>query len=280
MRVALAQISSSDDPNENLATLRAATEDAASRGARLVVFPEATMCRFGVPLKPVAEDLDGPWAGRVSEIAQASGVTVVAGMFTPSEDGRVFNTVLVAQPDGTRLRYDKIHLYDAFGFSESKTVAAGSRPLTFDVDGVTVGVATCYDIRFPRLFTTLARRGAQLIVVPTSWGSGPGKLHQWQILATARALDSTTFVAAVGQALPTDETVASSGAPTGIGHSQITDPFGTVVAAYDETVRVDVHELDLGLVDKARTQLAVLANERELPAAEPLHQADDRGRNQ
>lgn len=290
MRVAMAQISSSDDPDANLETVRAATADAASRGARLVVFPEAAMCRFGVPLEPVAEDLDGPWARGVSEAAESAGVTVVAGMFTPSDDGRVFNTVLVAGPDGTRLRYDKLHLYDAFGFTESKTVAPGSSPLVFDADGVGVGVATCYDIRFPRLFTHLARRGAQLIVVPTSWGAGPGKLHQWQILATARALDSTTFVAAVGQARPTDEAVACSGAPTGIGHSQITDPFGTVVAAYDETVRVDVHELDLGVVDKARTLLAVLANERELPAGggehdpaaagEPLHQADDRGRNQ
>ncbi|WP_042376899.1 MULTISPECIES: carbon-nitrogen hydrolase family protein [Gordonia] len=290
MRVAMAQISSTDDPGENLETLRAATRDAASRGARLVVFPEATMCRFGVPLKPVAEDLGGPWASAVSEVARSAGVTVVAGMFTPSDDGRVFNTVLVAHPDGSRQGYDKLHLYDAFGFRESKTVAAGSEPLTFEVDGVTVGVATCYDIRFPALFTNLARRGAQIVVVPTSWGAGPGKIHQWQVLATARALDSTTFVVAVGQALPPDETVAGSGAPTGIGHSQITDPFGTVVAAYPETVGVDVHDLDLELVEKARKQLAVLANERELTAggavpskvastAERLRESDDRGRN-
>ncbi|ATD69448.1 MULTISPECIES: carbon-nitrogen hydrolase family protein [Gordonia] len=290
MRVAMAQISSTDDPSENLATLRAATQEAASRGARLVVFPEATMCRFGVPLKPVAEEIDGSWARGVSEVAASAGVTVVAGMFTPSDDGRVFNTVLVAHPDGSRLGYDKLHLYDAFGFHESKTVAPGAEPVTFEVDGVTVGVATCYDIRFPALFTTLARRGAQVIVVPTSWGAGPGKIHQWEVLATARALDSTTFVVAVGQALPPDEAVAGSGVPTGIGHSQITDPFGTVVAAYPETVCVDVHDLDLELVEKARMQLAVLANERALPvgdavhseltpAGERLRESDDRGRN-
>ncbi len=96
----------------------------------------------------------------------------------------------------------------------------------------------------------------------------------------------------MGQALPPDEAVAGSGGvPTGIGHSQITDPpFGTVVAAYPETVCVDVHDLDLELVEKARMQLAVLANERALPvgdavhseltpAGERLRESDDRGRN-
>ncbi|WP_439030285.1 carbon-nitrogen hydrolase family protein [Gordonia terrae] len=289
MRVAMAQISSTDDPNANLATLRNATEDAASRGAELVVFPEATMCRFGVPLKPVAEDLDGRWARGVSDVAASAGVTVVAGMFTPSGDGRVRNTVLVAQPDGTRVGYHKIHLFDAFGFTESTTVAPGDDPLTFRVGEVTVGVATCYDIRFPGLFTNLARRGAEVIVVPTSWGSGPGKLRQWEVLASARALDSTTFVVAVGQAVPPDEEVAASPAPTGIGHSQITDPFGTLVAAYPDSIRIDVHDLDLALVEKARGQLAVLANERHLPvggavdtdlttADARLRESDDRGR--
>lgn len=290
MRVAMAQISSTDDPTANLETVRAATADAASRGAELVVFPEATMCRFGVPLKPVAEDLDGPWARGVSEVAAGSQVTVVAGMFTPAGDGRVRNTVVVAHPDGTRRGYHKIHLYDAFGFTESKNVAAGAEPLTFAVGDVTVGVATCYDIRFPALFTHLARKGAQVIVVPTSWGSGPGKLRQWEVLASARALDSTTFVVAVDQAFPTDDAAASSSAPTGIGHSQITDPFGTLVAAYPDSIRVDVHDLDLALVDQARTQLAVLANERPLPvggetdndvtpAHTRLRESDDPGRN-
>lgn len=267
MRIAMAQISSSDDPSANLRLVADATADAAAAGASLVVFPEATMCRFGVPLGPVAEPVDGPWAGEVSAIAAAYGVTVVAGMFTPAGDtaddrGRVRNTLVIALSDGRVESYDKIHLYDAFGFQESRTVAAGTSPVVVEVDGVAVGVATCYDIRFPSLFTTLADRGAELIVVPASWGSGPGKVHQWQILATARALDSTTFVAAVGQAEPSDPAVRDGSAPTGVGHSQITDPFGTVVAAYGPGHTVGVHDIDLSLVTTAREQLAVLANRK------------------
>ena len=198
MRIALAQIATGTDPSSNLALVDEYTRRAADEGAQLVLFPEATMCRFGVPLGPVAENLDGPWATAVREIAARAGIVVVAGMFVPSEDGRVTNT-LVATGPGVDAHYHKIHLYDAFGFAESRTVAPGFNPTTISVDGVTVGLTTCYDIRFPELYVELAGRGAQLITVHASWGSGPGKLEQWTLLARARALDTTGFVAAVDQ---------------------------------------------------------------------------------
>ena len=99
-------------------------------------------------------------------------------MFCPSGDGRVTNTLIAAGPD-VDSHYDKIHLYDAFGFAESKTVAPGSDPALIDVDGVVVGLTTCYDIRFPELYVELALRGAQVFTVSASWGSGRGKLEQW-----------------------------------------------------------------------------------------------------
>ena len=89
------------------------------------------MCCFGVRLGPVAEPLDGPWASRVREIAAAAGITVVAGMFTPAADGRVHNTLL-ATGGGVEAGYDKIHLFDAFGFAESDTVAPGTEPVTIE----------------------------------------------------------------------------------------------------------------------------------------------------
>lgn len=89
MRIALAQILSGTDPAANLQLVREYSRRAADAGAQLVVFPEATMCRFGVPLGPVAEPLDGPWADGVRSVAAESKITVVAGMFTPAGDGRV-----------------------------------------------------------------------------------------------------------------------------------------------------------------------------------------------
>ncbi len=90
MRIAVAQILSGTDPADNLQVVRDYTGRAAEAGASLVVFPEATICRFGVPLAPIAEPVDGPWADGVRRIAADAGVTVVAGMFTPADDGRVY----------------------------------------------------------------------------------------------------------------------------------------------------------------------------------------------
>src|ERR1700728_121883 len=260
MRIAVAQILSGTDPADNLQLVRDYTGRAAEASASLVVFPEATMCRFGFPLAPIAEPVDGPWANGIRQIAADVGITVVAGMFTPADDGRVHNTLLAVGPagSGTDTHYDKIHLYDAFGFTESTTVAPGREPVVVDVDGVGVGLTTCYDVRFPELFTTLARRGAQLVVVSASWAAGPGKLEQWTLLARARALNCTSYIVAPGQADP-GEPLASS-APTGVGGSLVVSPFGEVVGSAGSEPELLVVDLDLEQVAKARETIAVLRN--------------------
>ena len=98
MRIALAQIKSDTEPAANLGLVEDYTRRAADAGARLVLFPEATMCRFGVPLAPIAEPLDGPWASGVRAIAERAGIVVVAGMFVPADDGRVTNTLIATGP--------------------------------------------------------------------------------------------------------------------------------------------------------------------------------------
>jgi predicted amidohydrolase len=264
MRIALAQIMSSTDKSTNLGFVEDFTRRAADAGARLMLFPEATVCRFGVPLAPIAEPLDGPWADGVRAVAQRNDVTVVAGMFCPSDDGRVTNTLIAAGPEGNA-HYHKIHLYDAFGFSESRTVAPGFEPVLISIDGVAVGLTTCYDIRFPELYLELARRGAQLITVHASWGSGKGKLEQWTLLARARAMDTTGYVAAVDQAYPGDD-VAAVG-PTGVGGSVVTSPLGEVVAAAGSDQQLLVSDLDLTAVEKARETVAVLRNRTEFSSS-------------
>ncbi|WP_345712770.1 carbon-nitrogen hydrolase family protein [Kineococcus glutinatus] len=262
MRIALAQIAATPEPTANLHLVREAVASAALRGASLVVLPEATMCCFGVPLHPVAEPLDGPWATAVRKAAVEAGVTVVVGMFTPADGTRVRNTLLVTGP-GLDAAYDKIHLFDAYGFTESRTVAAGDEPLVVTVDGVGVGVSTCYDIRFPGLYQALADRGAQVSVVAASWGAGPGKVEQWQVLARARALDSTTFVAACGQADPASVGAAPrGGAPSGIGCSLVVSPLGEVLDSLGDAPGLLVVDVDPDEVATARAAVPVLANRR------------------
>lgn len=260
MRIALAQIRSGVDPQANLDLVVDHTARAAATGADLVLFPEATMCRFGVPLAPVAQPLDGPWADGVRTVAAEHSIVVVAGMFCPADDGRVTNTLIATGP-GVAAHYHKIHLYDAFGFTESRTVAPGSEPVVIDVNGTGVGLSTCYDVRFPELHTELARRGAKVLTVHASWASGPRKLDQWTLLAQARALDTTSVVAAVDQAYPGDE-LAKVG-PTGVGGSLVASPTGEVLAQAGDEPELLIADVDLDSVEHARRSVAVLANHAE-----------------
>ncbi|MGH3429482.1 MAG: nitrilase-related carbon-nitrogen hydrolase, partial [Mycobacteriales bacterium] len=195
MRVALCQITSVGAPAANLEQVRAGVARAASQGAAVALFPEATMACFGTALAPLAEPTDGPWATAVREIADAHRMLVVAGMFTPAPGGRVYNTLLVTGRD-QHFGYRKVHLFDAFGYRESETVAPGDEVLTVSLDGIVFGLATCYDVRFPELFRTLADRGAAAVLLGASWGAGDGKREQWELLVRARALDSTCWVLA------------------------------------------------------------------------------------
>jgi len=225
------------------------------------------MCAFGNPLGPVAEPLDGPWAEEVRAIARDHDVAVVAGMFTPGDASaapggrtRVRNTLLVTG-SGVETSYTKIHLYDAFGFAESDTVEPGTEPVTFTLDGIIFGLATCYDVRFPALFTANALAGAQAHIVCASWGPGPGKVEHWELLTRARALDTTSYVLAGGQADPAALGIENpKNLPTGVGHSGIVGPLGTDVIRADGSVQLLLAELDPEVVAQARTTLPVLAN--------------------
>ncbi|WP_336921102.1 carbon-nitrogen hydrolase family protein [Aquipuribacter sp. SD81] len=267
MRVALCQVAATADPAHNLALVRDGVTTAARAGARLVVLPEATMARFGTRLRDVAEPLDGPWASAVRETAAASGVTVVVGMFTPGSDGdRVRNTLLVTGP-GCDTRYDKLHLFDAYGSRESDTVEPGGRTVVVDVDGVRVGLATCYDVRFPALFTALASAGAEVVALPASWGDGPGKAEQWDLLVRARALDATTVVVACDQAEPRAAGLEPvPGAANGIGRSCVVSPLGEVRDRLGAAPGVLLADLDVAEVRAVRARLPVLEHLRAVPA--------------
>lgn len=254
MRIALAQVAATTDPRTNLDLVAEHVERAAARGAQLVVFPEAMMCSFERASSEVAEEAGGAWAAAVTELARAAGVGVAVGLFTRADDGRTHNTLLVT--GSAEARYDKIHLYDALGFAESDDIAPGRMPVVVDVDGVRVGLAVCYDLRFPGLFTELARLGAEVIVVVAAWAPGPGKAHQWRTLATARALDATAFVVAVDQAATGD--VEFQGPPTGVGGSMVVAPDGAVLLELGQGPELAVVDVDVPQVAAVRERLPVL----------------------
>lgn len=266
--ISVQQIASSGDPQASLDIALKAIRAGAATGARIVVLPEATHVRFGVASAPHAETLSGPWASAIKSLAVELDVYVLVGMFQPSDDGRVLNTILVTGP-GLHDGYDKIHLYEAYGFSESASVKAGNVPFVFEVDGMKFGVATCYDIRFPELFRTYADLGATAVLVPTHWGAGEGKLDAWTLLSRARALDSTMWIVTCDQAdASTAGIVEPEGPRFGIGHSMAITPMGQVVEELDEKVGSFVITVDTETVERARQVVPVLAT-RKLSVVAP-----------
>ena len=263
MRVAIAQVASSIDPEPNLALVSDYASRAADSGARIVVFPEATMASFATASGPLAQPLDGAWPQAVRAIAREAGIVVVVGLFEAQPGGLPWNTLLVTGPGVEETTYRKLHLFDAWGFAESDHIAPGAEPATVTVDGVVFGLAICYDVRFPALFQHYGRLGADVVLVPASWANGADKVDQWRTLCRARAMDSTCYVIGAGQADPaTAGYGVRPGAPTGVGHSVVVDPLGAVVAEAGGAPELVVVDLDTDAVADARRRVPVLANAR------------------
>lgn len=256
LRVAACQLQATTDPVTNLQVARDAIRAAAAAGAQLVVLPEATMVAYGADLAALAEPLDGPFAQGIDEVAAQTGVCVVVGMFEPAPDGRVANTLLVTG-GGVRTSYRKIHLYDAFGARESDVVAPGDQLVTFRLGGgggVVVGLATCYDVRFCQQFRDLGRAGAQLVCVPASWGEGPGKADQWDLLVRARAMDAQAWLLGCDQAWTTPRGTH----PLGVGRSAVADPLGMIRVQLGSEPGILVHDVDLAMVRRVRDLIPVV----------------------
>ncbi|GAA1904900.1 carbon-nitrogen hydrolase family protein [Nocardioides lentus] len=255
LRVSLVQAASGLEPADNRDLLVATAADLPA-GTDLAVWPEAFARDFGTAgsdVSPYAEPVDGPFATAAAGVAKESGATVVAGMFETSEDPtRPWNTLVAAGAGGERSSYRKIHLYDSFGYRESDRLSAGpTQPVTIEVGGFTVGLMTCYDLRFPEHARLLVDAGAEVLALPAAWLAGDLKVDHWRTLLRARAIENTVFVVAAAQP-----------APRYTGHSMAVDPLGRVLAeAGPEAGRVDA-VLDRAVLTAARETNPSLANRR------------------
>ncbi|WP_116244846.1 carbon-nitrogen hydrolase family protein [Nocardiopsis sp. FIRDI 009] len=256
VRIAVAQFAPGQDKAENARSVAELAARGAAEGADVVLLPEYTM--FTAPRTDhryvkSAEPLDGPFLSAAADTARAEGVHLVLGVNeeTVAEDEageatHFVNTLVALGPDGgRRALYRKIHLYDAFGVRESDVVRPGpiEEPETFTVDGVVLGLQTCYDLRFPEVTRRIADAGAHVVLLAAQWVPGPLKEDHWRTLARARAIENTVYVAAAGQA-----------APSGSGGSMVVDPMGTPVAALGEQrFAVASAEVSAARVEEVRT---------------------------
>jgi deaminated glutathione amidase len=257
MRVAVAQFSAGMSKPANLERIAKLAAHAADSGARVVVFPEAAMCDFGEKgddLYSVAEPLDGRFVTTLSALAARFKMTLVAGTFEsiPGEH-LVRNTAVVVDPvKGLVGAFHKRHLFDAFGEVESERFRAGDEdPLQIEVDGFRAAVVICYDMRFASYIERAADQGADLLLAPAAWVAGPLKEEHLSVVARARAIDNTMYVAVGGQA--------------GVGYtgrSVIVDPLGASIAGLGDTEGVAIADISHERLNEARARLPLLAQRR------------------
>lgn len=262
MRIAVAQFSATMSKPANLERIADLTARAVDAGARLVVFPEGAMCDFGTKtddLHRVAEPLDGRFVSALSKLADRFGVKLVAGMFESiPADHLIYNSAVVVAPSrGLIGVYRKRHLFDAFGETESERFRAGEDgPLVVEIDDFKVAVVICYDMRFASFIERAADDGADILVAPAAWVAGPLKEEHLDIVAHARAIDNTMYVAVAGQ-----------GPPAYTGRSVVIDPLGVAVAGLGEADGVAAAEVSRDRLNAARARLPVLFQRRAAASA-------------
>lgn len=270
VKVAVVQMVSGREPLLNLEAAERLVGDAVAQGAKLVVLPENFAVYNPVDLPSLAEvagDMTAPFQSFLSRLAKQHGIWLVGGSIPvrpvrTDNDPRVFSSCLVFGPDGElAARYDKLHLFDvditdAQGrYRESERFRYGDSVVTFDTPFARIGIAICYDLRFPELFRALAERGAEIVVLPSAFTRLTGQAH-WEILVRARAIENTGFLLAAGQGGRHDARRET------FGHSMVVDPWGVVLAGLGEGEGVAVATLDARTLSNTRERLPSLAHRR------------------
>jgi predicted amidohydrolase len=257
VRVSVIQFAATTDAVANLDRIEALVAQAAEQRPDVIVLPEGAMHDFGpvdLGLGPAAQHLDGPFVGALSGLARKHEAVVVAGMFERSPDAeRPYNTLVVLDAAGdVAASYRKAHLYDSFGYRESDRLTAGDvLPVTYRVGDLTLGLMTCYDLRFPEFSRLLVDAAADVLVVPAAWVRGPLKEDHWTTLLRARAIENTCYVVAAGQ--------------TGkayVGCSAVIDPMGVAVAQLGDNEGATHADITVESLREVRKRNPSLANRR------------------
>lgn len=263
-RVGLIQMTSGPNPVDNLAFISEQVSLLAEQGAKLIVTPENVLV-FGSrkDYHHVAEPIaQGPLQAALSELAREKNVWLVVGSMPIQREQEVTTTSLLYSPQGQLVaQYDKLHMFDvdvADGhkrYRESETFTPGSEVVSYLAPFAHIGMTICYDVRFPSLYSELARLGANLILVPAAFTAVTGRAH-WETLLRARAIETQSWVIAVNQV-----GVHPCGRETW-GHSMVISPWGELIASLSDQPSNLLVDIDLNQVEELRAAMPVVQHAR------------------
>jgi predicted amidohydrolase len=272
MKTALLQITSSDDPAANLAMVQGLMADAAAAGAGYVLTPEVTNCLSGSRTQQNAvlcREEDDPTLAGLRDAAKDLGLWLTIGSLalkTSDADGRFANRQFLIDPAGQiAARYDKIHMFDVQvspqeTYRESEGYRPGARAVVADTPFARIGLSICYDVRFPRLYRTLAQAGAEVLTVPSAFSTVTGAAH-WHALLQARAIETGCWVLAPAQ---TGRHAAQRGPQRQTyGHSLAVSPWGEIVGDAGTDPGILYVDLEREKVAQARQRVPSLTHDMD-----------------
>lgn len=254
---ALCQMSVADDKEKNLRHAAELIDEAVRVGARVICLPEIWNSPYDIKLFGARAEPDGgPSTALMSGLAGIHGIYLIGGSIPESADGRIYNTSYVFGPSGEMIaKHRKAHLFDVdiergVRFKESEVFSPGEGITVFDTEFGRMGLAVCFDLRFPGMFKEMAGAGAHIVFLPASFNMTTGPAH-WDTLIKARALDNQIYLAACS---PARDLSASY---TSWGHSCVATPWGEFCAAADSRESIAYATIDIGYLQKIRQELPV-----------------------
>jgi predicted amidohydrolase len=261
-KIALCQMMVEENKKVNVNKAVQMIAESAKNGAQIVVLPEMFNCPYDNSLfEEYSENEKGQTNIEISKAARLNNVYVFAGSIPEIENGKIYNTSFAFNRQGEIIgKHRKMHLFDidVFGkinFKESDTLTAGSSVTVVETEYCKVGLAVCYDMRFPELLRLMTLKGASLIIIPAAFNMTTGPAH-WEPLIRVRALDNQVYMAVASPAR--DE----SASYTAYGHSMLVEPWGSIVKEGDEKEGIIYGDVDLDRISTVRNELPLLKHRR------------------
>ncbi len=263
-KLALCQMKVIDNKDFNINKALEMIKISAKNKSDLVILPEMFNSPYdNQKFKEYAEDrINSKTLKAISKAAEEFNIYIVAGSIPELDNDKLYNSSFVFNGDGEIIgSHRKMHLFDIdipgkITFKESETLSAGNQIIVIDSDLCKIGVAICYDIRFPELLRLMALKGAELIVVPGAFNMTTGPAH-WEILIRARAVDNQLYIAAASPAKNEELSYVA------YGNSMVVDPWGKTLARAGSNEEIIYADIDLSRIKELREELPLLKNRRE-----------------
>ncbi|XP_051165028.1 omega-amidase NIT2 [Leptopilina boulardi] len=263
LRLALVQLAVGNEKPENVRRAISFIEEAKKKGADIVTLPECFNSPYGTSHFPkYAETIpNGETCNALSEAAKRNEIYVIGGTIPERDGDKLYNTATVWNPQGKLIaKYRKIHLFDIdikgkITFRESDTLSPGDSLATFEAKGCKIGIGICYDLRFEELARVYRNQGCQMLIYPGAFNLTTGVLH-WTLLQRSRANDNQLYVACVSPARGTGDGYIA------YGHTQLTNPWGTILRELEEKEDMIVEDIDLNVIEEVRSQIPVSRQRR------------------